>query len=39
MFSEITRIRPAWARKPEAAIAIDLRKSTADLLFLTSVWA
>jgi hypothetical protein len=27
MFSAITRIRPAWARSPEAAIAIDFRKS------------
>ncbi len=27
MFSEITRMRPAWARRPEAAIAIDFRKS------------
>jgi hypothetical protein len=29
MFSEITRMRPAWARSPEAAIAIDFRKSMA----------
>src|SRR5262245_30947621 len=29
MFSEMTRMRPAWARSPDAAIAIDLRKSTA----------
>jgi hypothetical protein len=27
MFSEMTRMRPAWARRPEAAIAIDFRKS------------
>jgi hypothetical protein len=28
MFSDSTRMRPAWARNPDAAIAIDLRKST-----------
>jgi hypothetical protein len=27
MFSEMMRMRPACARRPEAAIAIDLRKS------------
>src|SRR5438477_5942100 len=27
MFSEITRIRPAWARRPEVAIPIDREKS------------
>src|SRR5882762_577680 len=27
MFSEITRMRPACARRPDAAIAIDLMKS------------
>src|SRR5262249_61285687 len=27
MFSERTRMRPDWARSPEAAIAIDFRKS------------
>src|SRR5882724_373277 len=27
IFSEITRMRPAWARSPEVAIAIDFRKS------------
>jgi hypothetical protein len=27
IFSEITRIRPLWARRPEAAIMIDFRKS------------
>src|SRR4051812_39615615 len=27
MFSEITRMRPAWARRPEVAIPIDLAKS------------
>ena len=32
MFSAITRMRPACARRPDAAIAIDLRKSTAALL-------
>src|SRR5580700_11635660 len=32
MFSEITRMRPACARRPEAAMAIDLRKSTPALL-------
>src|SRR5689334_21385209 len=31
MFSEITRIRPACARRPEAAMPIDLRKSMAIL--------
>src|SRR5438477_9067097 len=32
MFSEMMRMRPAWARSPDAAIAIDFRKSTAVLL-------
>src|SRR6202043_2397039 len=32
MFSEMMRMRPACARNPEAAIAIDLRKSTPALL-------
>src|SRR5438876_636524 len=27
MFSEMTRIRPAWARRPDAAMPIDFRKS------------
>src|SRR5262249_10431649 len=27
MFSEITRMRPAWARSPDAAMAIDFTKS------------
>jgi hypothetical protein len=27
MFSEMMRIRPAWARRPDAAIAIDFKKS------------
>jgi hypothetical protein len=27
MFSEITRMRPACARKPDVAIPIDLAKS------------
>jgi hypothetical protein len=27
MFSEMIRMRPAWTRSPEAAIAIDFRKS------------
>jgi hypothetical protein len=27
MFSEITRMRPAWARRPEVAIAIERAKS------------
>ena len=27
IFSEITRIRPAWARRPDVAIPIDLAKS------------
>jgi len=28
MFSEMMRMRPAWARRPEAAMAMVLRKST-----------
>jgi hypothetical protein len=28
MFSEMMRIRPAWARSPDAAMLRDLRKST-----------
>src|SRR5712691_5625804 len=31
MFSEITRMRPAWARSPEAAMAIERKKSMAPL--------
>jgi hypothetical protein len=27
MFSEMMRMRPAWAGNPDAAIAIDLKKS------------
>jgi hypothetical protein len=27
MFSEMTRMRPDWAFKPDAAIAIDFKKS------------
>src|SRR5262249_39315019 len=27
MFSEVTRMRPAWARSPDAAMAIDFTKS------------
>src|SRR5437773_8342833 len=32
MFSEMMRMRPACARSPDAAMAIDFRKSTAVLL-------
>src|ERR1700732_3043167 len=30
MFSEITRIRPAWARRPEVAMPIERAKSLAS---------
>jgi hypothetical protein len=32
MFSEMMRIRPAWARNPDAAIAIDFMKSMMKFL-------
>jgi hypothetical protein len=32
MFSAMIRMRPAWARRPEAAIAIDFKKSMGALL-------
>src|SRR5215468_10655103 len=39
MFSEITRMRPVCARRPDAAIAIDLRKSITALPCSSSVHA
>jgi hypothetical protein len=36
MFSEITRIRPACARKPEVAMLIDLAKSLPSLAMVRS---
>jgi hypothetical protein len=36
MFSEITRMRPAWARRPEVAIAIDREKSIALSVIATA---
>src|SRR5690348_6634563 len=35
MFSEMIRMRPAWARKPDAAMVSVLRKSTPSLLQTT----
>jgi len=36
-FSEMMRMRPAWARSPEAAIAIDFRKSIVPHLFSRAI--
>jgi hypothetical protein len=36
MFSEITRIRPACARRPEVAMPIDRMKSFASLAIVPS---
>jgi hypothetical protein len=37
IFSDRMRMRPACARRPEAAMAIDLRKSIYALQFMVSM--
>jgi len=34
IFSEITRIRPAWARNPEVAMLIERTKSPASFAMI-----
>src|SRR5689334_4568362 len=38
MFSEITRMRPACARRPEVAMLIDLAKSPVSLAMVSSLY-